>query len=211
MTRKLMLVMVGVVVAGLLAVTAEAAVQKFPVCHKYGRPAQKTLNLPYQGATGHIQAHGDWFGCCPVNDGWVDVDGIATAGRGGLGSVDSVPVCQLTAWPTGFWNEGIDWFDNDGTCTWTLGDDLHLEAPQGACPTGIRNAVHEVGADCDVLDLDGSFFNGQQVDVDLETGSSFTGCPGPDPQLMFLDTNGNGFWDNGEDIIFDANGNGVLD
>ena len=67
-----------------------------------------------------------------------------------------------------------------------------------------------MGTDCDVLDLDGSFFNGQQVDVDLETGSAFTGCPGVDPLLKFVDANANGFWDNGEDIVLDTNNDGVF-
>lgn len=183
---------------------------KFPVCHKFGTPAQKTLYLPYEGVMGHINGHGDFACTCPISDLFIDVDGIATLGRGLPSGIDSLICGSLTSWPTGFYIEGIDWFDNDGTCTWTLGDDLHLEAPQGACPTGIRNALHEVGADCDVLDLDGSLFNGQQVDVDLESGTTFTGCPGVDPLLKFFDANANGFWDNGEDIVLDVNGDGVF-
>lgn len=195
----------------LLAAQAAAAAQpKFAVCHKYGTPAQKTLYLPYQAVLGHIQGHGDFACACPLNDLFIDVDGIATPGRGLPGGIDAFICGPLTSWPTGFYIEGLDWFDNDGTCTWTLGDDLHVEDSQGSCPTAIRNALHEVGADCDVLDMDGSFFTGQPVDVDLETGSAFTGCPGPDPLLKFFDANANGFWDNGEDIILDVNNDGVF-
>ena len=47
--------------------------------------------------------------------------------------------------------------------------------------------------------------------MDLESATTFTGCTGPDPLLMFYDADGNGFYDNGEDIILDANANGVFD
>ncbi|GAB4264949.1 MAG: hypothetical protein Kow0092_16950 [Deferrisomatales bacterium] len=30
-------------------------------------------------------------------------------------------------WPAGSYVEGLDGFDNDGTCTWTPGDDLYVE------------------------------------------------------------------------------------
>ena len=49
------------------------------------------------------------------------------------------------------------------------------------------------------------------VDVDLETGSTFTGCPDVDSALMFFNTNGITSWDDGEDIILDVNGNGIFD
>jgi hypothetical protein len=197
----------------LVVATAVAAPQpKVTICHKYGTPAEKTMEVAFPAAMiGHVQDHGDFLGACPESDLFIDVDGIATADRGLPGGINVMVGDLLTAWPTGFWNEGLDWFDNDATCTWTFGDDLHLEDPQGACTTGLRDGLHNVGSDCDLLDLDGSFFDGQSVDVDLETGSAFTGCSGPDPLLMFYDTNGNSYYDNGEDIVLDLNGNGVFD
>ena len=152
--------------------------------------------------------------CVGLTDVCIDADGIATAGRGLPGAGEVFAGQALTSWPTGRWTEGLDWFDNDGTCTWTPGDDLHLEDPAGACATGFRDGWHDQNAtfqDCAVLDLDASFFDGQQVDVDLETGTTFTGCLGVDPLLKFYDLSGNGFWDNGEDIVLDANNNGVFD
>ena len=71
--------------------------------------------------------------------------------------------------------------------------------------------LEEAGSDFIHLDvMDGSFVNGQQVDVDLETGTTFTGCPGVDPRLMYYDTNGVTNWDDGEDIILDVNGDGIF-
>jgi hypothetical protein len=96
-----------------------------------------------------------------------------------------------------------------------MGDDIHVEG--AAYPTAIRNAIHDDFTpianivDPVVLDLNGSFINGQQVDVDLETGTAFTGCNGVDPALMFFDANGVTNWDDGEDIILDTNGNGIFD
>ena len=185
-------------------------VAKVTLCHKFGTPAENTLTVGYPAAMAHFRKHGDFLGACPQFDSFIDVDGIATTGRGVPLGINVQFGDALSSWPTGFYTEGLDWFDNDATCTWTLGDDLHLEDPAGACTTAIRNGVHEVGADCPLLDLDGSFFNGQQVDVDLETGTTFTGCPGPDPFVKFYDMNGNGFYDNGEDIVFDGNNDGIF-
>ncbi len=215
MKRLLVFLAVAAVAAAVMMLAADSAFAqqtKIPVCHKYGTPAQKTLFLPYSAVMGHIQGHGDFACACPVNDFWIDADGTATPGRGLPAAMD-LRICgaALTSWPTGFYVEGIDWFDTDGTCTWTFGDDLHVEGP--AYPGAGRNAIHDANPnlfDPVVLDLDGSLMDGQQVDVDLESGSTFTGCPGPDPSLKFFDANGNGFWDNGEDIIFDGNGDGIF-
>ena len=159
----------------------------------------------------HVAEHGDFLGACPQYDTFIDVDGIVTAGRGVPTGINVKVGDNLTSWPTGFYTEGLDWFDNDSSCTWTLGDDLHLEDSRGSCSTAIRDGLHQTGFDCAVLDLDGSFFTGQQVDVDLESGTTFNGCPGPDPLLKFYDANGNGFYDNSEDIVLDINNNGVFD
>jgi hypothetical protein len=193
------------------ATAAAAPAPKVLVCHKFGTPAQQTLEVAYAAAVSHVRAHGDFLGACPETDAVVDLDGIATP-TAGSSSDQVVQVGDpLTSWPTGFGLEGIDWFDNDGTCTWTMGDDLHLEDPFGACTTAIRDGLHNVGFDCDVLDLDGSFFDGQQVDVDLESGTTFTGCPGPDPLLKFHDANFSGLYENGEDIVLDADNDGIFD
>ena len=194
-----------------VAVAANADPQvKVTICHKYGQPAENTLTIGYPAAMSHIREHGDFYGACPVNDRFIDVDGIATPGRGIPQGINVQIGSPLTAWPTGFGSEGIDWFDNDGTCTWTFGDDLHLEDPGGACSTGFRDGLHNLGLDCVVLDLDTSFADGQQVDVDLESGTVFTGCPGPDPMLMFYDGNGDLLYNDGEDIVLDGNGDGVF-
>jgi hypothetical protein len=181
------------------------------ICHKFGTPAQMTLTVPLTGATGHVTAHGDFFGGCGARI--IDADGSVSPGRGLPAFIDPGLVVGMTlsSWPTGFHVEGIDWFDNDGSCTWTFGDDLHVEGP--AHSTASRNALHDSNppiVDPVVLDLDGSFFDGQQVDVDLETGSAFTGCPGVDPLLMFHDADGNTFWDNGEDIVLDLDSDGIF-
>ena len=34
---------------------------------------------------------------------------------------------------------------------------------------------------------------------------------GVDPAIKFFDSDGSGFWDGGEDIVYDANLNGVFD
>ena len=141
----------------------------------------------------------------------VDADGTLSPLSGVPGAVEVAIGSALTSWPTGFDDEGIDWFDNDDSCTWTSGDDLHVEGI--AYPTALRDALHDDNPDYIdpvVLDIDGSFFDGQQVDVDLESGSAFTGCPGVDPLLKFHDANGITNWDDGEDIVLDLNGDNIF-
>lgn len=208
--RPLITALAGVTLFAFGSALGAPPAPKVTLCHKYNTPDEATLTVGYPASLAHFQNHGDFLGACPQFDRFIDVDGIATAGRGVPAGINVQYGDPLTSWPTGFWTEGLDWFDNDGTCTWTMGDDLHLEDPQGACITAIRDGVHEVGFDCALLDLDNSFFNFQQVDVDLETGTTFTGCPGPDPFVRFYDQNGNGFYDNGEDIVYDSNGDGVF-
>jgi hypothetical protein len=135
---------------------------------------------------------------------------------------------------------GIDWFDRDNSRTWTIGDDLHSEALD-TCPTAnsgaARNGIHDSG-DCPILDLDGNlgtFFGHDPggsldlVDCDLETGGSPSGMgamtppfgfPPPPPPcqdirpnvlITFFDTNGDTFWNDGEDIVLDVNGNLIFD
>jgi hypothetical protein len=146
----------------------------------------------------------------PIPELIIDLDGTATPG---VGSTQEVAIGDsLTSWPTGFWQEGLDWFDNDGDCTWTFGvDDLHVEG--SAHPTALRDGWHDNNAsfvDPMVLDQGAPLADRARVDVDLETGSAFTGCAGPDPLMKFYDTDGNGFWDDGEDIVYDTNNDNVF-
>ena len=202
-----------------MAIMAQSSAAPPPdvtICHKAGTPAEKTMTLPYPGALGHINGHGDTMGpCAPpvvacggVFDTCIDADGTATAGDGLPGAADVLPGTALTSFPATFNSSGLDWFDNDGDGMWTLGaagDDLHVE-DIAFCPSaaGFRNGFHDLGSDCKVLDIDGSLFAGQGVFCDLEVG----GCPG---SVKFHDMNGNTAWDDGEDIVLDANGNGIFD
>lgn len=148
----------------------------------------------------------------------VDADGTVSRFSGVPGAVEVAIGSALTPWPTGFDIEGIDWFDNDDSCTWTPGDDLHVEG--SAYSGALRDGLHDDSVsflDPVVLDLDLSFFNGQPVDVDLESGTvdpsgqGGSTCPGVDPLLMFHDANGITNWDDGEDIVLDVNNNGIFD
>lgn len=146
-------------------------------------------------------------------DAIVDADGTLSRFSGDPTFREVVDGDPLTPFPTPpIGNEGLDWFDTDGTCTWTFGDDLHVE--DGAThPGALRNGVHDDGLDPLVLDWDNSLDTDpavEQVDVDLETGTTFTGCPGPDPMLKFFDANGSMFWDDGEDLVLDLNGDGFF-
>jgi len=160
-------------------------------------------------------------------DAIIDADGIATVGDGlgthgtpvTPGALDVSPGDPLTTWPAvGTPPEGLDMFDNDMDGAWTFsagGDDLHLEDPAGACSTAIRDGVHHLGLDCKVLDYDGSLFEGQFVTCDMESlmpdpvgGAPGSVCP---TNLAFYDANGDGGYNNGEDIVLDADGDTVFD
>lgn len=192
------------------------------VCHKPGTPAQKVLTLPHDAAMQHVAAHGDILGGCVV-DRIIDADGTASATDGMPAAQDAglVPGAALSSFPAaGTPPSGLDWFDNDGDGQWTwgaTGDDLHSEDPS-TCPGALRNGVHDLGLDCKVLDWDGSLFTGQQVDCDLEVNFPFTephlsngGCPSTINNIRFHDADGDGGWDDGEDIVLDVNGNGIYD
>ena len=104
--------------------------------------------------------------------------------------------------------------DNDNAWT-TLEDAIHLEDPNGSCPTGMRDLLHNTGSvDCVVLDEGGNLENNEIVDCDLETVTLCTGA-----QFVYLQTTGfkftdiinqNGRYDNTEDIIIDVNGDGIF-
>jgi hypothetical protein len=154
--------------------------------------------------------------CCGAAafDGCIDADGTASPGNGIPGSVETLLGDPLTPFPAVFNDSGLDMFDNDANAAWTFGpagDDLMVEGPT-FCPTATREGVYDLGFDCVVLDLDGSLFNGQSVDCDVEVGGIFCpiGPPLPSP-ISFHDTNGNGAWDDGEDIVLDSNQDGICD
>lgn len=160
----------------------------------------------------------------PQNDLIIDADGIATRGDGlgtcgspvTLGSQDVVQGDPLNSFPSfGSPPTGLDWFDQDGNGVWTMtcsGDDLHSEDP-GTCAGADRDGVHDLGIDCKVLDYDNSLVDQEQVDCDIEAGANFgttvTVCP--DPLVKYHDDNGNGSYEMGEDLVFDANNDGIFD
>ena len=141
----------------------------------------------------------------------VDADGSLTRFDGVPASVEVSVLDPLTAWPTGRWNQGLDMFDTDGSGDWSPGDDLHVEDP-ATHPGAIRDGFHDDFLDPLVLDLDDSLDTtpgNEPVSCDLETG---TFCPSGFPwQLAFHDSLvPNGFWDDGEDIVLDLNGDLVF-
>jgi hypothetical protein len=185
---------------------------KVTICHKPGKPAEKTLRVGAPAVRAHLRRHGDLLGACPEFDQIIDADGTATAQSGDPGAREVSTGDALATFPDGGATEsGLDMFDQDSNQAWTQGvDDLHLEAPT-FCPTGIRNGIHDLGADCKVLDLNGDLADGEPVDCDLEVAFSFSGMPCPPPGVKYHDANGNGSYDDGEDIVLDVNDNGVFD
>ena len=145
-------------------------------------------------------------------DAIIDADGTISRFSGDPEYREVADGDPLTAFPTGFSDEGLDWF-TVGDCLWTFGDDLHVEDP-ASHPGALRNGVHDDGLDPLVLDWDNSLDTDpavEHVDVDLETGSTFTGCPfGGDPKIKFFDANGSFFWDDGEDLVLDINLDGIF-
>ena len=150
--------------------------------------------------------------CGGVLDRCVDADGFATAGTGLPAAAEVVEGDTLTSFgpcpqPTPTTRTYVDMFDNDSSGTWTAGDDLHVEDPALG---GDPDAIHDNNAsfvDPVILDLNGSLFDGEPVDVDLD---GFLGTL-PSPPLRYHDANGDGCWDSGEDIVLDVNNNSVFD
>ena len=161
----------------------------------------------------------------------IDLDGITTSGKG-VGQEVS-PGDDLVAWPTGFPPDkdkaGIDWVDRNRVPTprtWNDGDSLFSEDPN-TCSSSSRDTFFN-GPDADGKPVDCVIFQGSlgpipdmlRTDCDLETGGSPSGWwtvpipPNPfcqdesQAQLTFFDTNMDGFWTDGEDIILDRDGDG---
>lgn len=225
MFRSQLLVLLAVVVAAVAVTVAlplfgggkgdvafAAPSPKATICHHTSSVTNPWVQISVsQNALPAHFTHGDFVvtatnPCppppCPVNDTIVDADGTASAGNGVPAAVEVACGALLTPFPAGFNNSGLDLIDNGGTFgIWDPGDDLMVEGTT-FCPSGIRDGVFEAGFDCVVLDPNGSLVGGEFVACDVEFG----GCG-----LSFFDANGNGAWDNGEDIVLDGNGNGVFD
>ena len=116
--------------------------------------------------------------------------------------------CDLPTEPT---PEGIDSMKTGAG--WVIGtSDLHSEDP-AACPGAIRNAVHDLGSDCKILDLNNDLVDLEPVDCDFEFAISFGGCPafaGPNSVHWIESIVLDGGWNSGEDIILDVDGNGFF-
>lgn len=207
-TLSLALMSIGILVVGGLTASATPP-DEVTICHKEGTPAEKTMTLPAPAAAGHMAGHGDTEGPC-TDDFVIDADGIDSAQSGDPANREVVQGDALTDFPAASGNSGLDMFDQDGSQSWTDGDDLHAEGT-GVCSTAIRDGDHDLGLDCKVLDVNGDLTDGEQVDCDVEVGAGFTFTPCPPVELTWHDVDMDGEWDSGEDIVFDTNTNGIFD
>ena len=186
-----------------VAASASPPQGKVVICHTTGSATNPVVQITVaaNAVAAHV-THGD--GAFNL----IDADGTATPGPGGAGDVQVQCGDPVRGWPTGGDVEGIDWFDNDwdgiSPRTWTSGDGLHVEGP--AYPGAVRNGAHDA-TDPTVV---GVTPVGAPVSVDLEFNIDFGGGGGVDPALKFFDANGNGNWDDGEDIVLDADLDGVV-
>jgi len=205
---------------GLIAPALAAKEVKIELCHVTSSQTNPIvlIEVSKNAEAAHL-AHGDFP---PTNSGVddasircatdfiIDADGIATPLRGiSPATLEVSNGDALTFWPTGFNVEGIDYFDIDANGLYTIGvDAIMLEGSTGACPTASRNAVFDANAnfqDCPVIDIGGNLVDGLPVTVDLEGGFGVA-----DARLAFFDTNGNGLYDNTEDIVLDLNTDGIF-
>jgi len=164
------------------------------------------------------------------SDEIIDLDGIVTKGIGVSADQEVFPGATLVAWPAPPGatfppmneREGIDWVDRDKNPekAWSDGDSLFSE-DDATCTTSDRDMEYDEGIDCVILEGPlGPIPDGLLTDCDLETGTSPSMLfpPGticqdirPNVLLTFFDTNENGFWNDGEDIVLDFNGNLIFD
>lgn len=137
-----------------------------------------------------------------ISDLIIDANDMNNPWHGVPAFVDATPGVALTDFAfTAAGGSGVDMIDRDGDGKWSFGDDLFNEETRFG---GIRNGVYDLGFDKPMLDLNADLANGTPVSFDLD-GS------GPALKLRYFDRNGNGEFDNGEDIVFDANNNYILD
>jgi hypothetical protein len=199
----------AVIAAVAIAVPASAQQEKVTICHKPGTPDEATLRVGAPAVPAHL-AHGDRLGPCTVDE-IIDADGTLTAQSGDPGAREVMPGDALATFPDGEASfSGLDMFDQDSNQAWTQGvDDLHLEDPS-MCATAIRDADHDLGLDCKVLDINGDLADQEPVDCDIEEAVPFT-MPCPPAGVKYHDANGNGSYDDGEDIVLDVNDNGIFD
>ncbi len=210
----------AVIGMGLTGPAMAAQQDKVELCHVTGSQTNPIVLIEVSGNSldAHL-AHGDFS---PTNNGIddesiqcaqdfiIDADGIATPLRGiSPATVTVFAGANLTSFPSAS-SEGLDWFDNDADGAWTIGvDAIHIERnPNGACPTAIPNASHEVGFDCVLVDVGNNLVNGQPVDCDLENGFA---CSAAElAAFKYHDANGNGHYDLGEDLVLDTNNDGIF-
>jgi len=164
----------------------------------------------------------------------IDTDGLGVAADQEVSPGDDLvawPAPSDKPLPPEGERAGIDWLDRDQPAlkTWTDGDSLFSEDPN-LCTTSDRdqafnapNPNPEDIIDCVILEGPlGPIPDGLLTDCDLETGGSPSGHFNPVPpfcqdsrdgfSLAFFDLPDekgfkNGFWNNGEDIVLDTNGN----
>lgn len=210
----------AVIGMGLTAPALAAQQDKVELCHVTSSQTNPIVLIEVSGNSldAHL-AHGDFL---PTNNGIedesiqcaqdfiIDADGIATPLRGiSPATVTVFAGANLTSFPSAS-SEGLDWFDNDADGAWTIGvDAIHIERnPNGACPTAIPNASHEVGFDCVLVDVGNNLVNGQPVDCDLENGFA---CSAAElAAFKYHDANSNGIYDLGEDLVLDTNNDGIF-